>query len=85
MFWEFNDRRMRVVSSTPSLSAPYWMGCPTGMQTVQEDHLRPGEGRFEVVNTESIDTNHNAVSCLRPSKVLLIFVALSSLLFLVND
>jgi hypothetical protein len=84
VFWEFNDRRMRVVSTVPSLSAPYWMGCPTGMQTVQEDELRPGEGRYQV-----IDTVNNAVNPLMQSSTGLVTVlalALSSLsIFLVND
>jgi hypothetical protein len=51
VFWEFNDRRMRVVNPIPSLSAPYWMSCPTGMQTLEEDlNAGPGEGRYQVVD-----------------------------------
>ena len=75
---------MRVVSTVPSLSAPYWMGCPTGMQTVQEDELRPGEGRYQVVDT----INTNAVNHLMRSSsglVTVLALALSSLsIFLVN-
>lgn len=47
VFWEFNDRRMRVTSATPSLSAPYWMGCPNGMHHDHAD-LRPAEGHYKV-------------------------------------
>jgi hypothetical protein len=51
VFWEFNDRRMRVVNPIPSLSAPYWLSCPTGMQTLEEDmNAGPGEGRYQVVD-----------------------------------
>lgn len=51
MFWEFNDRRMNVTNPTPSLSGPYWMSCPTGMQTLEEDvDAGPGEGRYQVVD-----------------------------------
>ncbi|ODN04391.1 Matrix metalloproteinase-16, partial [Orchesella cincta] len=27
VFWKFNDKHMRVESRTPTLSAPFWMGC----------------------------------------------------------
>lgn len=51
VFWEFNDRRMRVANPTPSLSAPYWMSCPTGMQTLEEDlNAANSEGRYQVVD-----------------------------------
>lgn len=53
-FYEFNDRRMRVVSETPSLSAPFWMSCPTGMDTVDVDiKYKPGEGRSHLTSAGS--------------------------------
>ena len=44
---------MKVTSPTPSLSAPYWMSCPTGMQTALHNHhhhqvVRPVEGHYRV-------------------------------------
>ena len=49
-FWQFDDRKMRVVSETPSLSAPFWMSCPTGMET---NELIPGEERFDSLSSSS--------------------------------
>jgi len=44
---------MKVTSPTQSLSAPYWMSCPTGMQTALHNHHhhhvdRPIEGHNRV-------------------------------------
>ena len=27
VFWKFNDKYMKVEDETPTLSAPFWMGC----------------------------------------------------------
>ena len=51
---------MKVVNPTPSLSAPFWMSCPTGMQTLEEDlNAGPGEGRYQVVD---IIASSNSIS-----------------------
>lgn len=58
VFWEFNDRRMKVVSPTPSLSATYWMSCPNGMPTsldgqpAQAD--RPAEEHYKASRAPTI-------------------------------
>lgn len=37
VFWKFDDKHMRVASSTPTLSAPFWMGCTSSPIIPTED------------------------------------------------
>jgi len=65
VFWEFNDRRMRVVSSTPSVSSSFWMGCNIGMETLQG---LTGEERLELPSSGA------PCFSINPCTVLLIIV-----------
>ncbi|XP_065577368.1 matrix metalloproteinase-2-like isoform X2 [Artemia franciscana] len=54
VFWQFNDMRMRVVSQSPSLSAPFWMGCPTQIHEPRPEIAHPAaETEFSATSLES--------------------------------
>lgn len=75
VFWEFDDRRMRVVNTTASLSAPFFMGCPRTVQNVEDDaaNADPGDGRDQELNAVPF----SSASAPRSSKLLWLVLIMS--------
>ena len=69
VFWEFNDRKMSVVSRTPSLSAPFWMSCPTGMDTLEPI---PGEERLDPPKEDPLRSLSSSAPLIRTTPILLL-------------